>query len=208
MVYDESSNMTHTTLLQSDQIAQSACWFNPDDSKTLTRFHLLSNQMTERTSQWKRSEMKSWLYIKEESIYYFQLLRNWLVGDREAELENFESTRFHLYVELFFFGFIFSNDVIVRSYHLVEQWICYVIIKPILCLEADDDWLRSSDWLNLVFRSIFWKVLLKWIHFRSHLYPDRTNNSLLRYVRVKNGFLSISVRFDSVYVGISPRKTV
>ena len=56
--------------------------------------------------------MKSWLYIKEESIYYFQLLRNWLVGDREAELENFESTRFHLYVELFFFGFILSNDVI------------------------------------------------------------------------------------------------
>ena len=59
--------------------------------------------MTERTSQWKSSEMKSWLYIKEELIYYFQLLRNWLVGDREAELENFESTRFHLYVELFFF---------------------------------------------------------------------------------------------------------
>ena len=75
--------------------------------------------MTERSSQSKSYEMKSWLYIEEESIYYFQLLRNWLVGDREAELENFESTRFHLYVELFFFGFIFSNDVILRFCHLV-----------------------------------------------------------------------------------------
>ena len=33
---------------------------------------------------------------------------------------------------------------------------CYVIpVEPSLCLEADVDWLRSSDWLNLVFRSIF-----------------------------------------------------
>ena len=56
--------------------------------------------------------MKSWLYIEEESRYYFQLLRNWLVGDREAELENFESTRFHLYVELFYFCFILSDYVI------------------------------------------------------------------------------------------------
>ena len=95
--------------------------------------------------------MKSWLYIEEESIYYFQLLRNWLVGDREAELENFESTRFHLYVELFYFCFIFSDYVINVLCHLVAPWNCYIIIKPILCLEADDDWLRSSDWLNLVF---------------------------------------------------------
>ena len=104
--------------------------------------------------------MKSWLYIKEESIYYFQLLRNWLVGDREAELENFESTRFHLYVELFYFCFIFSDYVINVLCHLVAPWNCYVIIKPILCLEADDDWLRSSDWLNLVFRSIFLEILI------------------------------------------------
>ena len=45
--------------------------------------------------------MKSCLYIKEALIYYYQLLRNWLVGDREVELENFESIRFRLYVELF-----------------------------------------------------------------------------------------------------------
>ena len=65
--------------------------------------------------------MKSWLYIEEESIYYFQQLRNWLVGDREAEFDNFESTRFHLHVELFFCGFIFSNDVILKFCHLVLQ---------------------------------------------------------------------------------------
>ena len=136
--------------------------------------------------------MKLWLYIKEESIYYFQLLRNWLVGDREAELENFESTRFHLYVELFYFCFIFSDYVINVLCHLMAPWNCYVIIKPILCLEADDDWLRSSDWLNLVFRSIYIR--------------GRTKKFL--NVRIKSGCCRSASFLYHLRRNISPQKIV